>query len=108
MISYSDSVTLCVMQNLPKLSELNVSWNGLTCYFSDVSVLRRHTPGLVSLDCRHNPWAQVCACVCVFVCVCVCVCVHACACVLSSLPSSLARTVQETHTKSTEVPAVSR
>ena len=46
-------------QSLPKLRKLNVSCNGLTCFFTDIGVLRRHTPALSSLDSQHNPWDKV-------------------------------------------------
>ena len=48
-----------MLQNLPRLSRLDVSWNNLSCFFSEISILRRHTPFLVYLDARHNPWIKV-------------------------------------------------
>jgi Leucine-rich repeat (LRR) protein len=57
-LSFNRIATLEGMKNLPKLQKLDVSWNSLTCYFTDVSVLRRHAPALVSFHCSHNPWTS--------------------------------------------------
>ena len=46
-------------QSLPKLRELDVSWNELPDVHEAVLVLRKCAPSLEALDTRHNPWAKV-------------------------------------------------
>ncbi|KAM9708384.1 leucine-rich repeat-containing protein 9 [Menidia menidia] len=56
--SFNHLVTLEGLRGLGQLKELNVSWNKLTKAREDTAVLRRHTPGLLQLDTRHNPWSR--------------------------------------------------
>lgn len=58
--SYNHLVTLEGLRVLGQLKELNVSWNKLTKAREDVAVLRKHTPTLLKLDTRYNPWNRVC------------------------------------------------
>ena len=53
------SLSLSPPQSLPKLGSLDVSYNSLTSFFADVTVFRKHTPNLTTLDTRHNPWMKV-------------------------------------------------
>lgn len=57
--SYNHLVTLEGLGVLGQLKELNVSWNKLTKAREDVAVLRKHTPTLLKLDTRYNPWNRV-------------------------------------------------
>uniref|UniRef100_A0A3B3ZSQ7 Uncharacterized protein n=1 Tax=Periophthalmus magnuspinnatus TaxID=409849 RepID=A0A3B3ZSQ7_9GOBI len=57
--SFNRLVTLEGMRSLPKLKDLDVRWNKLTRAREDMTVLMKHTPALLRLDTRHNPWKRV-------------------------------------------------
>ena len=44
---------------MKKISYLDLSWNQLTNTRDDISILRKHTPELATLDLSHNPWQKV-------------------------------------------------
>lgn len=48
------------LRGLPHLKQLDVRWNQLTKAREDTAVLRKHTPTLLKLDSRYNPWKRVC------------------------------------------------
>ncbi|KAI3367720.1 hypothetical protein L3Q82_026558, partial [Scortum barcoo] len=54
--SYNHLVTLDGLKGLGQLKQLDVRWNKLTKAREDTAVLRKHTPGLLKLDTRYNPW----------------------------------------------------
>ncbi|XP_053191128.1 leucine-rich repeat-containing protein 9 [Scomber japonicus] len=54
--SYNRLVTLEGLRGLGQLKELDVRWNKLTNAREDTAVLRKHTPALLKLDTRYNPW----------------------------------------------------
>ncbi|KAG7238506.1 hypothetical protein INR49_030779 [Caranx melampygus] len=54
--SFNHLVTLEGLRGLGQLKELDVSWNKLTRAREDTAVLRKHTPTLLKLDTRYNPW----------------------------------------------------
>uniref|UniRef100_A0A3B5A6D4 Leucine-rich repeat-containing protein 9-like n=1 Tax=Stegastes partitus TaxID=144197 RepID=A0A3B5A6D4_9TELE len=54
--SYNHLVTLEGLRGLGQLKQLDVSWNKLTKAREETAVLRRHTPALLKLDTRYNPW----------------------------------------------------
>ncbi|KAM9842946.1 leucine-rich repeat-containing protein 9 [Aulostomus maculatus] len=57
-VSYNRLVTLEGLRGLGQLKQLDVRWNKLTNAKEDTAVLRKHTPGLLKLDTRHNPWSR--------------------------------------------------
>lgn len=59
--SYNRLVTLEGLRGLGQLKELDVRWNKLTNAREDTAVLRKHTPALLKLDTRYNPWNRVCS-----------------------------------------------
>lgn len=59
--SYNRLVTLEGLRGLGQLKQLDVRWNNLTKAREDTAVLRKHTPALLKLDTRYNPWNRVCA-----------------------------------------------
>ncbi|XP_029900939.1 leucine-rich repeat-containing protein 9 [Myripristis murdjan] len=54
--SYNLIVTLDGLKGLGRLKQLDLSWNKLTKAREETAVLRKHTPALLKLDTRHNPW----------------------------------------------------
>ncbi|KAM7375862.1 hypothetical protein PAMP_005628 [Pampus punctatissimus] len=54
--SYNHLVTLEGLRGLGQLKQLDVRWNKLTNAREDTAVLRKHTPTLLKLDTRYNPW----------------------------------------------------
>ncbi|XP_075874195.1 leucine-rich repeat-containing protein 9 isoform X2 [Nelusetta ayraudi] len=54
--SYNQLVTLEGLRGLAHLKQLVVRWNQLTKAREDTAVLRKHTPTLLKLDTRYNPW----------------------------------------------------
>ncbi|KAI4885617.1 hypothetical protein NFI96_019058, partial [Prochilodus magdalenae] len=44
------------LRGLGRLTQLDLRWNQLTSARDDAVVLRKHTPSLLRLDTRHNPW----------------------------------------------------
>uniref|UniRef100_A0A3Q2T1F8 Leucine rich repeat containing 9 n=1 Tax=Fundulus heteroclitus TaxID=8078 RepID=A0A3Q2T1F8_FUNHE len=56
--SFNDIVTLEGLRCLGRLRQLDVSWNKLTRAREDSAVLRKHTPVLLELDTRYNPWSK--------------------------------------------------
>uniref|UniRef100_A0A673C753 Leucine rich repeat containing 9 n=1 Tax=Sphaeramia orbicularis TaxID=375764 RepID=A0A673C753_9TELE len=56
--SYNRLETLEGLRGLGKLKQLDVRWNMLTKAREDSAVLREHTPVLLKLDSRHNPWKR--------------------------------------------------
>nr|XP_002121920.1 leucine-rich repeat-containing protein 9-like [Ciona intestinalis] len=46
------------MRGMTKLRELNLSWNQLTSLRDDLTVLRKHSTSLNTLDLRNNPWIK--------------------------------------------------
>ncbi|KAM6969606.1 leucine-rich repeat-containing protein 9 [Tautogolabrus adspersus] len=54
--SYNRLVTLEGLRGLGQLKQLDVRWNKLTKAREDTAVLRKHTPALLRLDTRYNPW----------------------------------------------------
>ncbi|XP_037551277.1 leucine-rich repeat-containing protein 9 [Nematolebias whitei] len=54
--SFNHLMTLEGLRGLKHLKELDVSWNELTKAREDSAVLRKHTPVLMKLDTRYNPW----------------------------------------------------
>ncbi|XP_071353639.1 leucine-rich repeat-containing protein 9 isoform X2 [Trachinotus anak] len=58
-VSYNHLVTLEGLRGLGQLKELDVRWNKLTKAREDTAVLRKHTPALLKLDTRYNPWNRL-------------------------------------------------
>ncbi|KAM8915276.1 leucine-rich repeat-containing protein 9 isoform 2-T2 [Spinachia spinachia] len=56
--SYNRLVTLEGLRKLGQLKLLDLRWNKLTKAREDTAVLRKHTPALLKLDTRHNPWIR--------------------------------------------------
>ncbi|XP_042302422.1 leucine-rich repeat-containing protein 9 isoform X2 [Sceloporus undulatus] len=54
--SHNHVITLEGIRGLNKLKYLDLSWNQLKKAGEEISVLRKHTPAVLSLDIRHNPW----------------------------------------------------
>uniref|UniRef100_A0A3P8UAJ0 Leucine rich repeat containing 9 n=1 Tax=Amphiprion percula TaxID=161767 RepID=A0A3P8UAJ0_AMPPE len=54
--SYNHIETLEGLRGLGQLKQLDVCWNKLTKAREETSVLRKHTPALLKLDTRFNPW----------------------------------------------------
>ncbi|XP_068582596.1 leucine-rich repeat-containing protein 9 isoform X2 [Cebidichthys violaceus] len=54
--SYNRLVTLEGLRRLGQLQQLDLRWNKLTKAREDTAVLRKHTPALLKLDTRFNPW----------------------------------------------------
>uniref|UniRef100_A0A8C5RGK4 Leucine rich repeat containing 9 n=1 Tax=Laticauda laticaudata TaxID=8630 RepID=A0A8C5RGK4_LATLA len=54
--SHNHVITLEGIRGLNKLKYLDLSWNQLKKPAEEIGVLRKHTPMLLSLDIRHNPW----------------------------------------------------
>uniref|UniRef100_A0A3Q3GI00 Leucine rich repeat containing 9 n=1 Tax=Labrus bergylta TaxID=56723 RepID=A0A3Q3GI00_9LABR len=54
--SYNRLATLEGLRGLGQLKQLDVRWNKLTKAREDTAVLRKHTPALLRLDTRYNPW----------------------------------------------------
>ncbi|XP_063150021.1 leucine-rich repeat-containing protein 9 [Candoia aspera] len=54
--SHNHVITLEGIRGLNKLKYLDLSWNQLKKTGEEISVLRKHTPMVLSLDIRHNPW----------------------------------------------------
>ncbi|TNN84206.1 Leucine-rich repeat-containing protein 9 [Liparis tanakae] len=57
--SYNCLVTLEGLRRLGQLKQLDLRWNMLTKAREDTAVLRKHTPALLKLDTRYNPWIRV-------------------------------------------------
>lgn len=57
--SFNNIVTLEGLRALGQLKQLDVRWNKLTRAREDTAVLRKHTPALLKLDTRYNPWNRV-------------------------------------------------
>ncbi|XP_055025567.2 leucine-rich repeat-containing protein 9 isoform X2 [Misgurnus anguillicaudatus] len=55
-VSFNRIATLEGLRGLGRLKELDLRWNQLTRVKDDMNVLRKHTPALLRLDTRHNPW----------------------------------------------------
>ncbi|XP_074516923.1 leucine-rich repeat-containing protein 9 isoform X1 [Sebastes fasciatus] len=54
--SYNRLETLEGLRRLGQLKQLDLRWNKLTKVREDTAVLRKHTPALLKLDTRYNPW----------------------------------------------------
>uniref|UniRef100_UPI003AAD219B leucine-rich repeat-containing protein 9 n=1 Tax=Centroberyx gerrardi TaxID=166262 RepID=UPI003AAD219B len=54
--SFNHLVTLDGLRGLGRLKQLDLRWNKLTKAREETAVLRKHTPVLLKLDTRHNPW----------------------------------------------------
>ncbi|XP_053132331.1 leucine-rich repeat-containing protein 9 isoform X2 [Hemicordylus capensis] len=54
--SHNHVITLEGIRGLNKLKHLDLSWNQLKKAGEEINVLRKHTPMVLSLDIRHNPW----------------------------------------------------
>ncbi|XP_061469286.1 leucine-rich repeat-containing protein 9 isoform X2 [Rhineura floridana] len=54
--SHNHVITLEGIRGLNKLKHLDLSWNQLKKAGEEIGVLRKHTPMVLSLDIRHNPW----------------------------------------------------
>ncbi|XP_039994007.1 leucine-rich repeat-containing protein 9 isoform X3 [Xiphias gladius] len=54
--SHNNLVTLEGLRGLEQLKQLDVRWNKLTKAREDTAVLGKHTPALLKLDTRYNPW----------------------------------------------------
>lgn len=57
--SHNHVITLEGIRALNKLQFFDLSWNQLKKSKEVISILRKHTPNLQSLDIRHNPWYKV-------------------------------------------------
>ncbi|XP_034051302.1 leucine-rich repeat-containing protein 9 isoform X2 [Thalassophryne amazonica] len=57
-VSYNHLVSLNGLKHLGQLKQVDVSWNKLTKTREEAAVLRKHTPALVKLDTRYNPWKK--------------------------------------------------
>ncbi|CAJ1073591.1 leucine-rich repeat-containing protein 9 isoform X2 [Xyrichtys novacula] len=57
-VSYNHLVTLEGLRGLSRLKQLDVRWNELTKAREDSAVLQKHTPALLRLDTRYNPWTK--------------------------------------------------
>ncbi|KAK7148433.1 hypothetical protein R3I93_012688 [Phoxinus phoxinus] len=55
-VSFNHISSLEGLRGLGRLIELDLRWNLLTRVKDDMNVLRNHTPALLRLDTRHNPW----------------------------------------------------
>nr|CAB3263538.1 leucine-rich repeat-containing protein 9-like [Phallusia mammillata] len=56
--SFNKISSLEGMRGMTKLRDLNLSWNQLTSLRDDLTVLRKHSPVLNTLDLRNNPWIK--------------------------------------------------
>uniref|UniRef100_A0A8C2ZFG9 Leucine rich repeat containing 9 n=1 Tax=Cyclopterus lumpus TaxID=8103 RepID=A0A8C2ZFG9_CYCLU len=56
--SYNRLVTIEGLRRLGQLKQLDLRWNMLTKAREDTAVLRKHTPALLKLDTRYNPWIR--------------------------------------------------
>uniref|UniRef100_A0A803SPY2 Leucine rich repeat containing 9 n=1 Tax=Anolis carolinensis TaxID=28377 RepID=A0A803SPY2_ANOCA len=54
--SHNHVITLEGIRGLNKLKHLDLSWNQLKRAGEEISVLRKHTPAVLSLNLKHNPW----------------------------------------------------
>uniref|UniRef100_A0ABM5FBZ2 Leucine-rich repeat-containing protein 9 n=1 Tax=Pogona vitticeps TaxID=103695 RepID=A0ABM5FBZ2_9SAUR len=54
--SHNHVITLEGIRGLNKLKHLDLSWNQLKKTGEEIGVLRKHTPMVLNLDLRHNPW----------------------------------------------------
>ncbi|XP_072533364.1 leucine-rich repeat-containing protein 9 [Salminus brasiliensis] len=61
--SFNRIVSLEGLRGLGRLAQLDLRWNQLTHTRDDAAVLRKHTPSLLRLDTRHNPWITQGECV---------------------------------------------
>lgn len=57
--SYNHLIALDGLRGLERLKQLDISWNKLTKPREEAAVLRKHTPILLKLDARYNPWEKV-------------------------------------------------
>ncbi|XP_050982867.1 leucine-rich repeat-containing protein 9 [Labeo rohita] len=55
-VSFNHISSLEGLRGLGRLIELDLRWNQLTRIRDDMNILRKHTPALLRLDTRHNPW----------------------------------------------------
>ncbi|XP_033624638.1 leucine-rich repeat-containing protein 9-like [Asterias rubens] len=56
--SFNKLYTLDAFRGMSKLKTLDLSWNELSNTKDDLSILRKHAPGLVCLDLRYNSWQK--------------------------------------------------
>ncbi|XP_078672195.1 leucine-rich repeat-containing protein 9-like isoform X1 [Branchiostoma floridae x Branchiostoma belcheri] len=56
--SFNKLTSLEGVKGLSRLKTLDISWNELSNTKDDLSILRKHTPNLTSLDLRLNPWQK--------------------------------------------------
>ncbi|XP_066535622.1 leucine-rich repeat-containing protein 9 [Hoplias malabaricus] len=61
--SFNQIVSLEGLRGLGRLTHLDLSWNQLTSAKDITAVLHKHTPSLLCLDIRHNPWLTRVDCV---------------------------------------------
>ena len=54
-----DEESLTYIQAMNCMKHLDLSWNRLSNTRDDISVLRKHTPLLSTLDLQHNLWRKV-------------------------------------------------
>ncbi|XP_054827925.1 leucine-rich repeat-containing protein 9 [Eublepharis macularius] len=54
--SHNHVITLEGIRGLNKLKHLDLSWNQLKKTWEEINVLRRHTPTVLNLNIKHNPW----------------------------------------------------
>ncbi|XP_073775247.1 leucine-rich repeat-containing protein 9 isoform X2 [Danio rerio] len=57
-VSFNHISSLEGLRGLGRLIELDLCWNQLTRVRDDMNILRKHTPALLRLDTRHNPWQR--------------------------------------------------
>ncbi|XP_038612832.1 leucine-rich repeat-containing protein 9 isoform X2 [Tachyglossus aculeatus] len=57
-VSHNYVITLEGFRGLSKLKHLDLSWNQLKKSGEEINTLQRHTPNLLNLDIRHNPWQK--------------------------------------------------
>ncbi|TRY55271.1 hypothetical protein DNTS_015750, partial [Danionella cerebrum] len=55
-VSFNHVSSLEGLRGLGRLTKLDLRWNQLTRVRDDMNILRKHTPTLLRLDTRHNPW----------------------------------------------------
>ncbi|KAK3093172.1 hypothetical protein FSP39_012192 [Pinctada imbricata] len=56
--SFNNIETLEGLKNVQKLKFLDLSWNKLSRTREELSIMRKHTSNLLSLDIRHNTWLK--------------------------------------------------
>ncbi|XP_064621486.1 leucine-rich repeat-containing protein 9-like isoform X3 [Lineus longissimus] len=57
--SFNKINTLEGVKSMTRLKYLDLSWNQLQNTRDDISILRKHAPGLLTVDLRHNNWQKL-------------------------------------------------